>query len=206
MSESVLGRAVFGPLGGIIEIGAVAATGTWSLADVSVGEFVSERRDDVTRLLETIRDIGDFTEPVMAIFDELGYARDHAVAAPSLLLWSSGYEEVSSRLEDPVAVRRMSRLGADLQLTRLLQALVDAAIARGPEVARGAELIAEVLRIATGLVVGASDGDAAARREVFRMWRVAFLADLLLPDSPARPEARTRYREYGHALEEMLGN
>ncbi len=206
MSESVLGRAVFGPLGGIIEIGAVAATGTWSLADVSVGDFVSQRQDDVTRLLETIRDVGDFTQPVMALFDELGYTRDHPVAAPSLLMWSAGYEEVSARLEEPAAVRRMSRVGADLQLARLLQALVDAAIARGPEVARGAGLIAEALRIATGLVAGALDGDAdTATRAVYRMWRVAFLAGLLLPDSSARPEARPRFREYGHALEHLLG-
>ncbi|WP_423598007.1 hypothetical protein [Streptomyces sp. G5(2025)] len=97
-------------------------------------------------------------------------------------------------------------MGADPQLPRLLQAVVDAAIARGPEVARGAESIAEATRIATGLVAGVLDGDAAtARRTAFRMWRVAFLADLLLPRSPARPEARPRFREYGHALEELLG-
>ncbi|MEV0116391.1 hypothetical protein AB0H77_24585 [Streptomyces sp. NPDC050844] len=205
ISESVLGRSVFGPLGGIVEIGAVAATGSWSLADASVGAFVSARRDEVTRLLEVIREVGNFSTPTMDIFDELGYLRDHSVAAPSLLMWSSVYEDVSPRLEEPDAVRRMSRMGADLQLTRFLQALVNAAIARDPEASRGAELIAEALRIAVGLADGALDGDpVTAQRNVFRMWRVSCLADLLLPDSPARPDARTCFREYAHVLERML--
>lgn len=143
----------------------------------------------------------------MGIFDGLGYLREHPVSAPPMLMWSSMYEEMSPRLEEPDAVRRTSRMGADLQLTRFLQALVNAAIARGPEVARGAPLIAEALRIAVGLVGGAMDedhGSARGARTVLRMWRVAFLADLLLPNSPARPDARVLFREYGHALDALL--
>ncbi|MGB8940566.1 MAG: hypothetical protein WCD21_10070 [Streptomyces sp.] len=144
----------------------------------------------------------------MRIFDELGYLREHPVEAPSLLLWSSGYEDVRSPFDAPDALRRMCRLGADLQLTRFLQALVVAAIARGPDVARGAALIAEAVRIAVGLVGGASaEGSDSARgaATTFRMWRVAFLADLLLPTSPAHPDARSLFREYGHELEKLLG-
>lgn len=48
-------------------------------------------------------------------------------------------------------------------------------------------------------------GSARGARTVLRMWRVAFLADLLLPDSPARPDARVLFREYGHALDALLG-
>ncbi|MFF3640546.1 hypothetical protein [Streptomyces sp. NPDC002564] len=205
ISESVLGRSVFGPLGGIVEIGAVAATGTWALPDASVVSFVSAHRSEVNRLLDVIREAGDFGGPTMGIFDELGYLRDHPVEVPSLLMWSSLYEDVSPRLSEPAAVRRMSRAGADLQLTRMLQELVNAAIARGPEVAWGAPLVAEAVRIGVGLVAGALDDDhATAPRTVFKMWRTGFLADLLLPDSPAHPEARPRFRAYGHALEELL--
>ncbi|MEV6754055.1 hypothetical protein [Streptomyces sp. NPDC051214] len=209
--EETLARSVFGPLGGIVEIGAVASAGTWDLADVSVGDFVAGRQGDVVRLLEVVRQIGDFGEPVMGIFDELGYLREHPVEASSLLLWSSGYEDVRGQFDQPHAVRRMSRLGADLQLTRFLQALITAAIARGPEVPRGAALIAEALRVAAGLVGNASaeesggPGNGATSMAVLRMWRVAHLADLLLPNSPAHPEARPLFRAYGHALEELLG-
>ncbi|MGW0903475.1 hypothetical protein [Streptomyces sp. NPDC002853] len=200
--EQSLARSVFGPLGGIIEIGAVAAAGSWDLADVSVGRFVAGRQGDVVRLLDVVRQVGDFGEPVMGIFDELGYLREHPVEASSLLLWSSGYEDVRGQFDQPHAVRRMSRLGADLQLTRFLQALITAAIARGPEVPRAAALIAEALRLAADLV-GSTHG--ATAMTVLRMWRVAHLADLLLPDSPAHPEARPLFRAYGHALEELLG-
>ncbi|MEU6760879.1 hypothetical protein ABZ916_00015 [Streptomyces sp. NPDC046853] len=202
--EEILARSVFGPLGGIVEIGAVAATGTWELADVSVGGFVAARRGGVARLLGVVREVGGFGELVMGIFDELGYAREHPVEAPSLLLWSSGYEDVSSQFEQPAAVRRMCHVGAELQLTRFLDAMVEAAIVRGHEAARGAPLIAEALHIAVGLVGTALDG-AHGVGTVLRMWRVAHLAGLLLPDSPARPEARTLYREYGHALDAVLG-
>ncbi|MEV8317631.1 hypothetical protein AB0Q95_26020 [Streptomyces sp. NPDC059900] len=202
--EEILARSVFGPLGGIVEIGAVAATGTWDLADVSVREFVSRRQGDITRLLEVVQEVGGFGEPVMGIFDDLGYAREHPVEAPSLLLWSSGYEEVSDRFDQPDAVRRMSRVGADLQLTRFLDAMVEAAIAHGTDVARGAPLIAEALQIAVVLVGPALDG-AHGDVTALRMWRVAHLAGLLLPDSPAAPEARALFRDYGHALDAVLG-
>ncbi|NEA68182.1 hypothetical protein [Streptomyces sp. SID12488] len=53
-SEARLARAVFGPLGGVVEVGAVNSTGTWELADVSVGDFLARRRGDVERLLTGI--------------------------------------------------------------------------------------------------------------------------------------------------------
>ncbi|MEV7197877.1 hypothetical protein AB0N81_39700 [Streptomyces sp. NPDC093510] len=203
--EHLFARSVFGPLGGIVEIGAVAATGTWSLTDTSVGVLAATHRDDVARLLELIREIGDFGAPAMEIFDDLGHLREHPVHVSSLLLWSSGYEDVSPELEEPAAVRRMSRTGADLQLAQFLQALTEAVIARGPDASRGAELIAEAVRIAVGLLAGALDDDpVTAPKTAFRLWRVAFLNDLLLPGSPAHPDARRRFREYGHALETLL--
>lgn len=95
----------------------------------------------------------------------------------------------------------MSRMGADLQLTRFLQALVNAAIARGADATEGAPLVSEALRIAVRIAGGAPEPGAGT---VFAMWRVAFLADILRPNSPARPDARDTYRHYAHVLEDAL--
>ncbi|MFE0104810.1 hypothetical protein [Streptomyces sp. NPDC059009] len=208
--EEALARSIFAPLGGLIQIGAVAATGTWSLADASVSAFVSARQSELDRLLELIQESGDFTAPALQILNDLGYLREHPVEAPYLLMWSSGYQDISSRLgpsqlDAPATVRRMTRLGADLQLADFLHALVTASIARGPDVTRGTRLIAEALGIGTRLVSETTDdAPATAPRTAFRTWRVAHLAPLLLPDSPAVPDARRLFREYAHALEELL--
>lgn len=143
-----MARAVFAALGGIVEIGAVRSTGTWLLPDVSVEAFLQPRQGDLRCLVEGVRAVGRFSDEVMAIADELGYFRDHEVPAASLLLWSEGITGVPQppeRLEEPELVRRMCRIGADLQLTRLLQALVTAALAAGTESGEGAAAVAEVL-------------------------------------------------------------
>ncbi|WP_223190793.1 hypothetical protein [Streptomyces sp. TRM68416] len=111
----VLAREIFGPLGGILEIGAVSATGTWSVAEASVGDLVERHRADVDRLLDLIRETGRFSSESMAIGEQLGWLRDHQVTAPSLLLWSGNIQEISPRieeLEEPRIVRRMCRMGA----------------------------------------------------------------------------------------------
>ncbi|MFI6487663.1 hypothetical protein [Streptomyces sp. NPDC050564] len=143
LPESAYAREIFSTLGGIVEIGAVVAAGTWAVADASVGGLVSARQDEVDRLLGVVRELGGFSDASMAIVDELGYLRQHQVTAPSLLLWcgyieeitwSGSIEEPSPRLEElerPSAVRRMCHIGADLQLANFLQALVTAAIAGG---------------------------------------------------------------------------
>lgn len=92
-------------------------------------------------VMEGVRANGGFSDEVMAIADELGYFADHDVPAASLLLWSEGITGVPQppeRLEEPELVRRMCRIGADLQLTRLLPALVTAALAAGAEPGEGA--------------------------------------------------------------------
>ncbi|MGI5367995.1 hypothetical protein [Streptomyces iakyrus] len=150
-----LARAVFAALGGIVEIGAVRSTGTWLLPDVSVEAFLETRQGDLRCLVEGVRAVGRVSDEVMTIADELGYFRDHEVHAASLLLWSegiAGLPDPVERLEEPALVRRMCRIGADLQLTRLLQALVTAALAAGTEPGEGAAGMAEILRLACGLV------------------------------------------------------
>ncbi|MFF3408326.1 hypothetical protein ACFYW8_19370 [Streptomyces sp. NPDC002742] len=204
LPESAYAREVFSTLGGIVEIGAVVATGAWAVADASVGSLVSARRAEIDRLLAVVRALGGFSDASMAVVDELGCLREHEVTAPSLLLWSGCIEEISPRLtelERPSAVRRMCRMGADLQLAHFLQALVTASIAGGTEAARGAERVAEALTIAVAL---ADDSGRSGAADTFRAWRVAFLPGVLRPDSSAPEYGRAGFRAYAHALEELL--
>jgi hypothetical protein len=203
--ESVLAREVFGPLGGVVEVGAVNATGTWQLADVSVGDFLARRQEDVRRLLADVRSVCRFSDGAMAIADELGYFRDHEVPAAMLLLWSAGVTGVPQpveRLEEPDVVRRMCRLATDLQLVNVLQALVNAAIAAGTDARTGAALIAQSLGIAAGL---ADPTGATTPALVFRMWRVAHLPGVLRPESAAPEAGKSGFRAYDQALEEVFG-
>ncbi|GAB2995738.1 hypothetical protein GCM10023080_072520 [Streptomyces pseudoechinosporeus] len=203
--EERLAREIFGPLGGIVEIGAVVATGTWAVAEASVGELVSRRRDEVDQLLAAVREIGGFSDVSMAIADELGYLRDHQITAPSLLLWSGGIEKLSPHrleaLEEPSAVRRMCCMGADLQLAHFLQALVTAAIVEGRDARQGAEGVVEALNSAVAL---ADDAGRSTAEGTFRTWRVAFLPGILLPKSSAPESGKAGFRAYAYALEELL--
>lgn len=201
-----LARAVFAALGGVVEIGAVRATGTWLLPDVSVGAFLEPRRDDLGRLLDGVSVVGRFSGEVMGIADGFGYFRDHEVPAASLLLWSegiAGLPDPVERLEEPELVRRMCRIGADLQVTRLLQALVTAALAAGTGAGEGAEGIAEILRVACGLVEAGRAGVTPA--DVHRMWRVAHLPGILRPASGAPEWGKAGYRAYDAELERLGG-
>ncbi|MFJ6070018.1 hypothetical protein ACIQFU_04120 [Streptomyces sp. NPDC093065] len=205
MSESMLARGVFGPLGGVVEVGAVNATGSWSVPDVSVGRFLDDRSEDVGRLLSAVRSVCRFSDSGMAVVDELGRLRDHEVPAAFLLLWSAGVTGVPEpleKLEEPALVRRMCRMAADLQLTLLLQALVTAAVAAGTEADRGAEQIAEVLTIACAL---ADPSGGSTPGLVFRMWRVAHLPGILRPESDAPDEGKAGFRAYDEILDQLLG-
>ncbi|MEQ8142450.1 hypothetical protein [Streptomyces sp. OP7] len=202
--EQTLAREIFGPLGGVMEIGAVAATGSWDVSQASVADLVSRREGEVGRFLTLVRDIGQFSEPSMAILDELGWLREHPVTAPSLLLWTSALEDIPPRiaeLERPLVVRRMCRAGADLQLTRLLHALVTAAVVGRRTAEDSARDIAEALKIG---VLLAEQSDHTAASVVFRMWRTAHLPDILRPDSDAPAAGRSAFRSFAHALEERL--
>ncbi|MGW1063095.1 hypothetical protein ACWD4F_01045 [Streptomyces aureus] len=199
-------RTVFAALGGVVEIGAVNHTGTWDPADVSVGDFLAPRGEAVARVMAAVRTIGRFDDAVMAVADELGYLREHPVEAPWLLLWSAGITwdpespEDLAYLEDPRVVRRMCRMGADLQLANLLDALVTAGIAARVDAEEGGGLIAEVVRDACELV---DETGRSTPENVFRMWRVARLPDVLRPDSGAPEWGKAGYRAYDAELERL---
>ncbi|GAA5026860.1 hypothetical protein GCM10023335_63050 [Streptomyces siamensis] len=202
--ESLLARTVFASLGGIVEIAAVNATGTWRLADVSVGGFLAARSGEMARLLDGIRAVGRFGAPAMAIADELGYLREHPVTSASLLLWSgavTGVPQPLGRLEEPEVVRRMCRMGADLQSTCFLEALTAAAITARVEPGEGAERIADLLRTACDLADATGRSSAET---VFRMWRVARLPATLRLGSGAPEWGKAGYRAYDERLERLL--
>ncbi|MGW2786583.1 hypothetical protein ACWC3X_36075 [Streptomyces populi] len=198
---------MFAALGGVVEIGAVNRTGTWDLADVSVGDFLAPRGEEVARIMAAVRTIGRFDDPVMAVADELGYLREHPVTPEFLLLWSAGVAWVPESAEDPAylrdpeVVRRMCRMGADLQLTKLLDALVTAGVAAGVDAGEGGRLVAEVVRIACDLVDDAGRGTPEG---VFRTWRVANLPDVLRPDAGAPEHGKAGCRAYDAELERLL--
>ncbi|MGW8573727.1 hypothetical protein [Streptomyces niveus] len=202
VSETSLAREIFGPLGGIVEIGAIVDAGeNTALAHVSVDEFTTRNHPELSQILRTVQTIGNFHSSTMAIVEELGWHSDHEITAPSLLLWSGGIEEYSSDLDNPQSVRRMVSAGADLQLVHFTHAMVGAAVAAGQPVDASSELIVVAMRRAAGLV-GAENGEAA--REIYRMWRASLLPQVLMPASASPNSVKTGYRSFAHALESML--
>ncbi|MFD8267629.1 hypothetical protein ACH4UX_21605 [Streptomyces althioticus] len=202
-TAELLAREVFGPLGGVVEIGAVNATGTWRLADVSLGDFLHGRRAEVDVLLARLRSACAFDSTAMSIAWDLGWLRPHDVTAASLLLWSGGLTGVPddpAELESPAVVRHMCQVGADLQLTRLLHASVTAAVTAGTEAKRGARARAAVLTAACALSGGPRPSD------VLRLWRVAHLVHVLRPGSDASDAGRSAFRAYEHVLTATFGD
>ncbi|MCX5113152.1 hypothetical protein OOK13_32770 [Streptomyces sp. NBC_00378] len=197
-----IAREIFGPLGGVVEICAVV-DGEFrvSLDRVSVGSFVRRNHAALDGILQVAQESGGFPDSTMALVDGLGWHRDHEVTAPSLLLWSGGIEEFSPALENPRSVRRMVEAGRDLQLVRLMHALVGAAVAREKSSTSLSELIIEAIRAAAGLV---GMRDPGAVRDTYRMWRVAHLPAVLMPGSGCADEVWNGYRSFAHTIDRLL--
>ncbi|MGW5636818.1 hypothetical protein [Streptomyces sp. NPDC003832] len=202
MTERGLAYDVFAPLWGISELAAVSTAGARSLEDVSLTDFVRTRRAELDRVLEAVRLIGGFSADTMAVFERQGgWNSDGEVTPESLMLYSGCIEAYPPDTGDPAVLRRMLRMGADLQSTALMDALVGVATVRGPGPAKAPGLIVDAVREA-GELLGTDGGQLA--RDAFRMWRVAHLPSALRPNAPTPPEARERVRAYAHALEELL--
>ncbi|MGW3550573.1 hypothetical protein ACWDLL_06820 [Streptomyces griseoincarnatus] len=184
----------------MVEIGAVNATGTWRLADVSLGDFLDGCGAEVDVLLAGVRSACAFDSTTMSIAWDLGWLRPHDVTAASLLLWSGGLTGVPAELESPAVVRHMCRVGADLQLTSLLHASVTAAVTARTEAKRGARALAAVLTAACALSGGPRPSD------VLRLWRVAHLVHVLRPGSDASDAGRSAFRAYEHVLTATFGD
>ncbi|MDN3024665.1 hypothetical protein [Streptomyces sp. S.PB5] len=183
------------------------ATGTWGLAGVSVGEFLAGRRGDFERLVGGVREVCRFDDAAMGVAEELGWFREYEVVAAHLVLWSGALPPITpenlERLDEPLLVRRMCRMAADLQLTEFLQAVISAAVVAGTEAGRGgAARIVDVLAIACDLADATGGVDPG---QVFRMWRVAHLPRILHPTGSDAPEyGKAGFRAYDAALEELL--
>ncbi|MFJ3665758.1 hypothetical protein ACIPSE_04820 [Streptomyces sp. NPDC090106] len=199
MTERGLAYDVFGPLWSVLDLGAVAGA-------ESPTAFVAAHRAELDDLLEAVREIGDFSPGTMRLFERQGGWNDRGggsaeVTPESLTLHSACVERYPPDLTDPAALRRILRTGGDLQLTRLMDGLVGAAVTRGTEADRGAALVSAAVRGAAALL-GRDGGRAVA--DVFRMWRVASLPDALRPDAPTPEAAREGFRAYAHALADAL--
>ncbi|MFJ3235455.1 hypothetical protein [Streptomyces sp. NPDC086787] len=185
-------------------VGALNATGTWSLADVSVAAFVDSRRAEVDRLFAGVCSVCRFGDRAPAVVDEYGWFSARDVSAAELLLWSGGITGVPdplAELEEPRAVRRMCRMAADLQLTAFLDELLGVAVAAGTAADEGAPRGADILRVACAL---ADPTGRSTPLQVFRMWRMARLPRLLRPGAGASESAQAGHRAYDEALEELL--
>jgi hypothetical protein len=188
----------------VVAVGAVNATGTWVLADVSVGEFLARRHAEVERLMDGVRLACGFDDAAMRMADEVGWFRDYKVDAAHLLLWSAGtigVPHLVESLDEPPVVRRMCRMAADLQFTEFLHAAVTAAVAARTDPRRGAAAIVDVLTTACGLA-DATGGVVPA--QVYRTWRVARLPGILRPRSDAPEYGKAGFRAYDEELEGLL--
>jgi hypothetical protein len=202
ISETGLGYDVFAPLWGILELCAVTDSGTRTLHNVSLADFVAARRQELDHLLEVIREIGDFSPETMAIFERQGgWNDDREVTAEYLMLYSGCIEGYPPDTEDPAVLRRMVHMSNDLQLANLMHALVGAATVRGPGLGAAPGLIVAAVRMA-GSLLGVDSERVAS--DTFRMWRVKFLPDILRPDAPSREGAKDNFRKYAHALEGLV--
>ncbi|MET7366447.1 hypothetical protein ABZS61_11555 [Streptomyces sp. NPDC005566] len=204
VSETWLARETFGPLGGIIELGAVGDSDeNVPLNRVSVENYTARKHGDLHRILQIVQTVGKFHESTMAVVDDLGWHTDHEVTAPSLLLRSGGIEKYSPDIEAPDAVHRMLGAGGDLQLVRFMHALVGVAVARNQPAVPTSELIVEAIQKAYAV---AGIHESGADRTTFRMWRVAHLPAVLMPSSGSSETVKTGYRSFAHAIERIVSS
>ncbi|MER7513473.1 hypothetical protein ABTX82_34875 [Streptomyces lavendulae] len=202
--DPALAREAFGPLGGLVEIGAVSEAGsTQPLNKVSVAAFVSRHRGELNQILDTVRAIGNFDAATMAVSESLGWFKDHEITSASLLMWSGCIDEYSAALDHPTAVRRMLRMGSDLQLVQLFHALVRIGAAHSMPTEGPSRRIESAITLAARLGGNQENNPAW---NVFRMWRVKFLPSTLMPSSSTPPDEKARIRGYAHSLEALIEN
>ncbi|MDT0321423.1 hypothetical protein [Streptomyces millisiae] len=199
-SETTTARGIFGALWGIVELGAVIAA-EGDLSAVLLAPFVATRRAELDRLLADVQQIGDFEPETMAIFEAPGWERGDVQETIAYLMLYSEVGGASLNVDDPAVVARMVSVGADRQLTALLNALVSAAAAQRGGRDRRVGLITEAMRSA-GQVLGRTD--ERLLEEVFRGWAGDHLASALSSTSPVPEATKACLRDYAQAIEEAV--
>src|SRR5439155_24526415 len=121
---------------------------TCSMKDVSIGAFTAGHRKEIDQLLSTVQQIGNFSDEAMAIWEGMGYLREHEVTAPAICLWAGYIDAYSPALDHPTSVRRMLYMGIDLQLSQLMHALVAAGAEGRMEVRQASQSIVVAIRAA----------------------------------------------------------
>ncbi|MFB7652136.1 MULTISPECIES: hypothetical protein [unclassified Streptomyces] len=124
------------------------------------------------------------------------------MTAEYLMMYSGCVESYPPDTADPVVLEHMVQAGSDLQLATFMHALVSAAAVRGPGVEPASALIVSAVCKAGSLL---SITDERTAMDVFRMWRVKFLPDILRPDASVREGFKGAVREYERALGGLIG-
>lgn len=119
-----------------------------------------------------------------------------------LSLYAGFLEEPPLDLSNQALIRRLTRYGAELRRTDLLDVLVRAACERPPaDDVESARAIVEILGASSSLASRIGDRDLV---NIYREWRIARLPDRLNPGGRVWPAVRRRLREVVGALDERL--
>ena len=138
------------------------------------------------------------TSRVGPAFDEWRGLEEGGVVA-QMVLSTSCWWRLTDDLTDVDRLTEAIRVGVDLQLLGLLEAMTRAAACLGQEPAMAAASILAATTLAARLLDG--DDDSSLVEGVFRFWRVRFLARWLRPDSGIESGVRVAVR----ALDQHLG-
>lgn len=198
-AESGLVVEVFRPLWALLEIGSIARSYPDSLSSVSLHEYSIAQRQTLNTILAYIGRIGDFSEAAMRTFEHSsGWQAGGYLDVPVQLVVHAGFiEEYPPDLQNHESFKRLIDAGIDRQIANLMNALIGSAASRGVSATEGVDLVVGVIRN-VGSLPGVDRGDAV--EDAYRLWRVAFMSDVLRPDSVSPHAIKERVREYAHGL------
>ncbi|TVT26319.1 hypothetical protein FNH05_31555 [Amycolatopsis rhizosphaerae] len=203
VSEEALAYEIFGPLWGLVHLGAAASMPPRGPGESRVADFARSRGGELERILGLVARIGGLSPAVLDLFRNQAVwvsAPDTTVAdiVGYLAIHSGSIEDFPPDLADPEVLGRVVAVGGDLQLASLLHALVGAAVGRPAELTGElAPDIVEAVRLAGAL---AGPEHVTAPSQTLRLWRTALLPGVLRPDSPSPTEIKAGFRRYAHVL------
>ncbi|MGW3404263.1 hypothetical protein [Streptomyces zhihengii] len=193
MSRELVAREIFGPLGGVLEIAAVRRSGCLVPVDAhSFQSFAVGIEDELAAILDQIESLSRISRCEASVFERLGYGAPHEISLAALVMWSCGVAGMSS--DD---VERMVVAGSDIQLSRLVQALIFSA--PSDEVSANSEMIRRILLGCLRILGRSTEGGLSL---VLRIWSASTLPAYLSPTSGASAASKEKVRAYARSLTE----
>lgn len=191
MGRELIAREIFGPLGGVLEIAAVRRSGFLVPVDVhSFQSFATEVEDELAAILDQVEGLSGISRCEASLFERLGYGAPHEISLAALVMWSCGVAGMSS--DD---VERMVVAGSDIQLSRLVQALIFSA--PNDEVPANSEIIRRILLGCLRILGRSTEHDLSL---VLRIWSASTLPAYLSPTSGASAASKEKVRVYARRL------